>query len=82
MPPRPRRPLSTWRLLRTFPDNSLAACDEELFEELFVERRFFWGRLFIISDPEGIRHILQSNVDNYVRIPPVRRAFTSRPVTA
>ena len=76
MPPRPRRPLSTWRLLRTFPDNSLAACDEELFEELFVERRFFWGRLFIISDPEGIRHILQSNVDNYVRIPPVRRAFT------
>jgi len=76
MPPRPRRPLSTWQLLRTFPDNAVAACDEELFEELFVERRFVWGRLFVISDPDGIHRILQANIDNYIRIPPVRRAFT------
>jgi cytochrome P450 len=75
LPPRPRRPLSSWQLLRTFPDNAVAACDEELFEELFVDRRFAWGRLFVISDPEGIHHILHANLDNYVRIPPVRRAF-------
>ena len=75
MPPRPRRPLSTWRLFRTVLDNSVAACDEELFEELVVERRFPWGRVFVISDPEGIHHILFANPDNYVRIPPVRRAF-------
>ena len=75
MPPRPRRPLATWQLIRTFPDNAVAVCDEELFEELVVERRFPWGRVFVISDPEGIHHILFANPDNYVRIPPVRRAF-------
>ena len=76
LPPRPRRPLSTWQLFRTFPDNAVAACDDELFEELLVERRFFWGRLFLVSDPDAIHRILVENVDNYIRIPPVRRAFT------
>jgi len=75
MPPRPARPLSTWQLIRTFPDNAVAVCDDELFEELVVERRFAWGRVFVVSDPEGIHHILFANPDNYVRIPPVRRAF-------
>src|SRR5437764_471933 len=76
LPPRPRRPLSSWQLFRTFPDNAVAACDEELFEELLVERRFFWGCLFVVSDPDAIHRILVENVDNYIRIPPVRRAFT------
>ena len=76
LPPRPRRPLSTWQLFRTFPDNAVAACDDELFEELLVERRFFWGRLFVVSDPDAIHRIFVENVDNYIRIPPVRRAFT------
>ncbi|HEV8681076.1 MAG TPA: cytochrome P450 [Stellaceae bacterium] len=75
MPPRPARPLSTLGLLRTFTANSLAACDDELFEELVVERRFLWRRVFIVSDPAGIRHVLQDNSDNYLRVPPVRRAF-------
>src|SRR5947208_14101149 len=75
LPPRPRRPLSSWQLFRTFPDNAVAACDEELFDELFVERRFFWGRLFVVSDPAGIRRVLQDNSDNYLRVSPVRRAF-------
>ena len=75
MPPRPARPLSSWGLLRTFPTNSLAACDEELFEELFVERRYFWGRLFVVSDPAGLRRVLQDNHENYQRIPAFRRIF-------
>jgi cytochrome P450 len=75
MPPRPARPLSTLGLLRTVPSNSLAACDEELFEELFVERRFVWGRVFVVSDPDGIRQVMQDNADNYIRVSPVRRAF-------
>ena len=76
LPPRPARPLSSWQLFRTFPNNAVAACDEELFEELFVERRFFWGRLFVLSDPDAIHRVLVTNVDNYIRVPPVRRAFT------
>src|ERR1051325_5179802 len=61
LPPRPRRPLSTWQLFRTFPDNAVAACDDELFEKLLVERRFFWGRLFVVSDPDVIHRILVEN---------------------
>jgi cytochrome P450 len=75
LPPRPPRPLASLGLLRTFTANSLAACDEELFEELFVERRFFWGRLFVVSDPDGMRRVLQDNTDNYVRIAAIRRIF-------
>ncbi|HEV8681077.1 MAG TPA: cytochrome P450 [Stellaceae bacterium] len=75
MPPRPPRPLSLARLLRVAQENSLAACDEELFDELIVERRFFRRRFFVVSDPEGIRHVLQDNSDNYPRLTWIRRVF-------
>lgn len=75
MPPRPARPVSPLRLLRVGQANSLAICDEALFDELFVERRFFWRRVFIISDPDGIRRVLQDNSDNYPRLEQVRRVF-------
>jgi cytochrome P450 len=75
MPPRPRRALSTLGLIRTGFSNTLSMCDEELFDELFVERRFFWGRVFFVSDPDGIKRVLQDNVDNYPRIDAIRRVF-------
>lgn len=75
MPPRPTRRLSTLRLLRVAQQNSLAVCDEELFEELFVERRLLGQRFFVISDPDGIRRILQENHDNYPRLTWIRRMF-------
>lgn len=75
MPPRPARRLSTPRLLRVALSNTLAACDEELFDELIVERKYLWGRFFAISDPAGIRRVMQDNVDNYPRIEPIRRVF-------
>jgi cytochrome P450 len=75
IPPRPVRPLSALQLLRIAPTNSLAACDEELFAELFVERRFLWYRGFIVSDPAGIRRVLVDNCVNYPRIDQVRRIF-------
>ncbi len=75
MPPRPARPLSTWQLLRVALSNTLAACDEELFEELVVERRFAWGRVIAISDPSGIKRVLQDNLDNYPRLDAIRRVF-------
>jgi cytochrome P450 len=75
LPPRPALQLSTLGLLKTVPANSLAACDEALFDELFVERSFLWGRLYVVSDPDGIRRVLQDNADNYQRVSPVRRAF-------
>ncbi|HZT90034.1 MAG TPA: cytochrome P450 [Stellaceae bacterium] len=75
MPPRPARPLSTVGLIRVALANSLAACDAELFEEPVVARRYVWGRFFSVSDPDGIRRVLQDNVDNYPRIGPIRRVF-------
>src|SRR5579884_3352363 len=75
LPPRPRRPLSSWGLLRVGLSNTLAACDEELFDELIVERRFFGRRAVVVSDPDGVRRILQDNYDNYPRLEQSRRVF-------
>jgi len=74
-PPRPARPLSTWQLMRIAFANTLAACDAELFEELVIKRRYLWHPVFIISDPDGIRRILQDNCDNYPRLEQIRRVF-------
>ena len=74
-PPRPARPLSTWKLLRIGLRNSLAACDDALFDELFVERRFLWHRAFVVSDPDGVKRVLQDNFENYPRLSQNRRVF-------
>src|ERR1700742_196050 len=74
-PPRPAKPWSSLEILRVGFTNTLAACDEELFDELFLERRYLWGRMFVVSDPEGIKRVLQDNVDNYPRIDAIRRVF-------
>ncbi|HKS89980.1 MAG TPA: cytochrome P450 [Stellaceae bacterium] len=74
-PPRPARPLSTLRLLKVLPVNTLAACDEALFDEPIVERRLLACRLFVVSDPAGIRRIMQDNVENYPRLAVIRRLF-------
>ncbi len=75
MPPRPAHRLSTLQVLRVGQSNTLAACDEELFDELFLERRFLWYRVFLVSDPDGIRRVLRDNWDNYPRVDQIRRIF-------
>ena len=73
MPPRPARPLSTWQILKTRGTDSLALCDEGLFEELFAERRLLWHRVFVVSDPNGIRRVMIDNLENYRRHALMRR---------
>ena len=75
MPARPARPLSTWGLMRVVPKNSIAACDEELFARPIVSRRYIWGRFVSVADPEGVKRVLQDNVDNYPRIRSNRHMF-------
>jgi cytochrome P450 len=65
VPPRPRRRLSIRQFLRIAPKNSLATCDEELFDRLIVRRDFLGFSLVVVSDPAAIRHILVDNCDNY-----------------
>ena len=74
-PARPKRPLSTVELFRVGLRNTLECCDEELFDELIVERRYLWYRAFIISDPEGLRRVLADNQENYPRLDQNRRMF-------
>src|SRR5436305_1871798 len=75
MPPRPARPLSSLQLIRVARRNSIAACDEALFEELIVERPFLWYRGIAISDPEGIRRVLLDNFENYPRLRQMRHVL-------
>ncbi len=65
MPPRPPRALSTWEIIKTRGTNSLALCDETLFDEFFVERRFLGHPVFVVSDPDGVRRVLVENFSNY-----------------
>jgi cytochrome P450 len=75
MPPRPSRALSPLRFLVTASTNSLAACDEELFDRLFVARRYLHQRVFFVSDPDGIKRVFLDNVENYPRVSRIRRLF-------
>jgi cytochrome P450 len=67
MPERPTRPLSLLQLLKTRGVNSLVLCDEALFDEPFVERRLLGHKIFVVSDPDGIRRVLVDNFANYHR---------------
>ena len=75
MPTRPARALPLLKFLTRGADNSLAVCDEELFDELLVPRRYLHQRVFFISDPDGIKRVLLDNVDNYPRVARIRRLF-------
>lgn len=77
MPPRPARPLSTYGLLRAASTNSLAACDEELFDELVVHRRYLGFPVFFISEPAGIKRVLLDRFDHYPRVASFRRLFSN-----
>ena len=49
--------------------------DKELFNKLFIERRLLGQRFFMVSDPDGIRRVMQDNYDNYPRLTWIRRVF-------
>jgi cytochrome P450 len=54
----------SWRRLRR---NGLAAFPPEAFEADFVPRRFMGREQLVLNRPDGIRHVLVDNSDNYVR---------------
>ncbi|MGE5269325.1 MAG: cytochrome P450 [Thiohalocapsa sp.] len=75
VPPRPAQALSTVEFLRTIATNSLAVCDEQLFDELIVPRRYVWQRVLFVSDPDAIKRVFLDNVENYPRFRYIRRLF-------
>lgn len=74
-PARPARRLPLLEMLRTLPKNSLGVFDEELYDELFVVRRYGLVTVCFVSDPVGVKQVLVDNFDNYPRLPTIRRLF-------
>lgn len=78
MAERPPHPLKTVAFLKSLYRGTLAALDEELFDELVVSRGYgFRGgfKVCFVSDPAGVRQVLVEKFDNYPRVPAIRRLF-------
>jgi cytochrome P450 len=63
------------KLLRTIRENMLDIYLEDAFERDIVEVRLLGQRHFILSDPDGIKHVLVDNAESYRKPSIVRRTF-------
>jgi len=57
-PPRFRGQLPFFRYVRTVRENTIASLPAEAFEEDILERRMLGQRIFSVSEPEALKHIL------------------------
>src|SRR5919199_6417788 len=72
VPPRPDpapENLSAFRLVAAFRSNGLRAWPRRAYEADVLERRFFGRRSLLVNAPDGIRHVLIDNRENYGRTP-------------
>lgn len=76
-PPRPPRPLSTIPFLRTVTANTVAICDEALFDEWVVVRRYGFVPTVFVNDPAAIRRVLVDAAQDYPRHPAIRRLYAA-----
>ena len=70
--PPPHR-LKLGALLRALRDNPLEGLSEEAYEEPIVEAKLLTLNTFLVSDPDGIRHVLLDNAANYRKSELARR---------
>lgn len=69
VPEPPEHDLSMLRFIAAIRTNGTAGWSKRAYEEL-VSRRSLLGRSnLMVSDPDGIRHVLVDNVPNYRRTP-------------
>jgi cytochrome P450 len=76
IPPAPEihaKDLSLWKLMRTVTKSNLAVWPDYSFDVAFNQRRLLGINSALLNDPEDIRHVLATNVDNYRRPQSVRR---------
>ena len=71
-PPLDRR-LGLFEFVRLVRDSSIATYPEECYRLDFVDRSFLWAHAYIVSGPEGVRHVLLDNAANYVKTRIARR---------
>src|ERR1700729_3277491 len=53
--------------LRAMRDNAAAAYAPEDFNAAIIVQRILWRRMFVINEPEAIRHVLLDNAANYTK---------------
>ena len=79
VPPAPRvhpRELPVWRLLWNVTRSTLSIWPDYAFDKLYIPNRVLGIETLLVSDPEGVRHVLTTNAGNYRRptsIPRVAR---------
>src|ERR1700739_856517 len=66
-PRRPQARRSLRQSLRAMRENALAAHGEENFNADIIVQRILWRRMFIINEPNAIRHVLLDNAANYTK---------------
>jgi cytochrome P450 len=71
----PEKPLSLFQALKVLPRNQFAIFPKAAYEQPIYEMRGPFGHAFVVSDPEGVRHVLLDNVSNYPKAEMERRAL-------
>jgi|HubBroStandDraft_1064217.scaffolds.fasta_scaffold00108_33 cytochrome P450 len=66
-PEPPPKPLPFWKFIRAARDNNLATIPASAYLEPILEFKVLWFRGFILSDPEGIGHVLLDKFANYAK---------------
>jgi cytochrome P450 len=61
----PEKPLSLFELMRVSRENGVAGIPAAAYREPIYELKHALGRMFIISDPAGVKRVLVDNVSNY-----------------
>ncbi|HWA90547.1 MAG TPA: cytochrome P450 [Rhizomicrobium sp.] len=61
------RNLSTLQVLRELGRNPIAAFSTYGYSERYVHSRTFVSDFLLVSDPDGVRHVLLDNAANYVK---------------
>jgi len=61
----PEKPLSLVQFMRVARDNAVAGIPAAAYREPIYEFKHTFGRMFIVSDPAGVKRILLDNAANY-----------------
>ena len=67
LPPRRQSRTNLRQSLRAMRENATTAYPPESFSADIIDQRILWRRMFVINEPEAIRHIVLDNAANYTK---------------
>jgi cytochrome P450 len=78
VPPAPKvhaKELPVWQMLLLFTRDTISAMSEDAFDALISRRRVLGIDSFLVSDPDGVRHVLATAMGKYQRLVATRRVL-------